>query len=67
MKSSSTPHWRGCCDNSAANCYLPRDLTIGPDDVKLGDVPFCISKSQCEYWKHTQLTLDMIEGSGGAF
>ena len=20
----------GCCDNSAANCYLPTDLTIGP-------------------------------------
>ena len=23
----------GCCDNSAANCYLPTDLTIGPYDV----------------------------------
>jgi uncharacterized protein (DUF779 family) len=60
----------GCCDNSAANCYLPTDLTIGPYDVKLGDVgevPFYISKSQYEYWKHTQLILDVIEGSGGTF
>ena len=26
----------GCCDNSAANCYLPTDLTIGAYDVLLG-------------------------------
>jgi uncharacterized protein (DUF779 family) len=60
----------GCCDNSAANCYLPTDLTIGPYDVKLGEVgavPFYIGKSQYEYWKHTQLILDVIEGSGGTF
>ena len=60
----------GCCDNSAANCYLPTDLTIGPYDVLLGHVggvPFYISKSQYEYWKHTQLIIDVIEGSGGTF
>jgi len=60
----------GCCDNSAANCYLPTDLTIGPYDIKLGEVgavPFYIGKSQYEYWKHTQLILDVIEGSGGTF
>ena len=60
----------GCCDNSAANCYLPTDLTIGAYDVKLGElggVPFYIGKSQYEYWKHTQLILDVIEGTGGTF
>ena len=60
----------GCCDNSAANCYLPSDLTIGPYDVKLGEVggvPFYIGKLQYEYWKHTQLILDVIEGQGGTF
>lgn len=60
----------GCCDNSAANCYLPTDLTIGPYDVLLGhvgDVPFYIGKLQYEYWKHTQLILDVIEGHGGTF
>jgi uncharacterized protein (DUF779 family) len=60
----------GCCDNSAANCYLPTDLTIGPYDVKLGEVggvPFYIGKLQYEYWKHTQLILDVIEGHGGTF
>ena len=60
----------GCCDNSAANCYLQTDLTIGAYDVHLGDiggVPFYISASQYEYWKHTQLIIDVIEGTGGTF
>ena len=60
----------GCCDNSAANCYLPTDLTIGPYDVRLGEVggvPFFIGKLQYEYWKHTQLILDVIDGHGGTF
>ncbi len=60
----------GCCDNSAANCYLPTDLTIGPYDVWLGEVggvPFYIGKLQYEYWKHTQLILDVIDGHGGTF
>lgn len=60
----------GCCDNSAANCYLPTDLTIGPYDVELGEldgVPFYIGKLQYDYWKHTQLILDVIDGHGGTF
>jgi uncharacterized protein (DUF779 family) len=60
----------GCCDNSAANCYLPTDLTIGAYDIQLGDldgVPFFIGKQQYEYWKHTQLILDVIDGHGGTF
>ncbi len=60
----------GCCDNSAANCYLPTDLTIGAQDVHLGEVggvPFYIGKLQYEYWQHTQLILDVIEGHGGTF
>ena len=60
----------GCCDNSAANCYLPGELTIGPGDEYLGDIggcPFYMSKSQYEYWKHTQLIIDVIDGHGGTF
>lgn len=58
----------GCCDNSAANCYIEGELTIGPGDVKLGDIgglPFYMSTSQFEYWKHTQLIIDVIDGHGG--
>jgi uncharacterized protein (DUF779 family) len=60
----------GCCDNSAANCYLPGEITIGAGDVLLGEIggcPFYIGKSQYEYWKHTQLIIDVIEGHGGTF
>ncbi len=60
----------GCCDNSAANCYLPGELTIGAGDEylgKIGGCPFYISKSQYKYWQHTQLIIDVIEGRGGTF
>jgi uncharacterized protein (DUF779 family) len=60
----------GCCDNSAANCYLPGELTIGAGDVYLGDIggcPFYMGINQFEYWKHTQLIIDVIEGTGGTF
>ena len=43
---------------------------IGAQDIKLGEiggVPFYISKSQYDYWKHTQLIIDVIEGQGGNF
>lgn len=60
----------GCCDNSSANCLLPGELSIGAYDEHLGDiggVPFYISKSQYEYWKHSQLIIDVIDGQGGTF
>ena len=60
----------GCCDNSAANCFLPGEITIGAGDVLLGEIggcPFYIGKSQYAYWKHTQLIIDVIEGRGGTF
>jgi uncharacterized protein (DUF779 family) len=60
----------GCCDNSAANCLLPGELTIGAGDVHLGDIggcPFYIGRSQFEAWRHTQLIIDVIDGTGGTF
>ncbi len=60
----------GCCDNSAANCFLPGEITMGAGDVYLGDIggcPFYIGRAQYEYWKHTQLIIDVIEGHGGTF
>ena len=58
----------GCCDNSAANCYLPGEITMGAGDVFLGEIGGCrfyIGIAQYEYWKHTQLIIDVIEGHGG--
>lgn len=60
----------GCCDNSAANCYLKSEFVTGDVDVQLGEiggVPFYIGRLQYEYWKHTQLIIDVIEGHGGTF
>jgi uncharacterized protein (DUF779 family) len=51
-------------------CYPRGELIIGDGDVWLGSVgeqPFYISRSQFEYWKHTQLTLDVVPGRGGMF
>ena len=58
----------GCCDNSAANCYLLGEITTGAGDVYLGDIggcPFYIGKAQYQYWRHTQLIIDVIDGHGG--
>jgi uncharacterized protein (DUF779 family) len=61
----------GCCDGSAANCYLPGEIMVTPErDVLLGEIggcPFYISKSQYEYWQHTQLIIDVTAGQGGTF
>ena len=60
----------GCCDGSSPMCYPGGEFLVGDSDVQLGEVdgePFYISKSQFEYWKHTQLTLDVVPGRGGMF
>jgi uncharacterized protein (DUF779 family) len=60
----------GCCDGSAPMCYPEDDFIVGDRDVLLGEIggaPFYISASQFEYWKHTQLIIDVVEGLGGMF
>jgi uncharacterized protein len=60
----------GCCDGSAANCYLPGEIAVGVGDVYLGDIdgcPFYIGKAQYVHWRHTQLIIDVIDGHGGTF
>ena len=60
----------GCCDGSSPMCYPRGEFLIGDSDVQLGEVdgePFYMSKSQFEYWKHTQIILDVVPGHGGMF
>jgi uncharacterized protein len=60
----------GCCDGSAANCYLPGEITMGAGDVLLGEIGGCgfyIGKAQYAHWRHTQLIIDVIDGHGGTF
>jgi len=58
----------GCCDGSSPMCYPRGEFLVGDNDVLLGTLggtPFYISRSQFEYWKHTQLILDVVPGRGG--
>ncbi|MDG4552934.1 MAG: DUF779 domain-containing protein [Candidatus Competibacter sp.] len=60
----------GCCDGSSPMCYPDGDLLVGDSDVRLGDIggcPLYMSAAQFEYWKHTQLTIDVVPGRGGMF
>ncbi|ATN35055.1 acetaldehyde dehydrogenase [Rhizobium sp. ACO-34A] len=60
----------GCCDGSSPMCYPASEYRVGETDVKLGEiggVPFYISGSQFEVWKHTQLIIDVVDGRGGMF
>lgn len=60
----------GCCDGSSPMCYPTGDFLIGDHDVLLGTIgqcPFYMSKAQYEYWKHTQLIIDVVPGRGGMF
>ena len=59
----------GCCDGSAPMCYPQGDFMIGDGDVLLGEIggaPFYIGAAQFDYWKHTQLVIDVVPGQGGA-
>jgi uncharacterized protein (DUF779 family) len=51
-------------------CYPRDEFRVGNSDVYLGTInnaPFYMSKDQYEYWKHTQLIIDVVSGRGGMF
>lgn len=60
----------GCCDGSAPMCFRLGEFRVGGSDVLLGEIegcPFYMSRAQFEYWKHTQITVDVTEGRGSSF
>jgi uncharacterized protein (DUF779 family) len=60
----------GCCDGSSPMCYPRSEFLVGASDVLLGEIggqPFYISRSQFDYWRHTQLIIDVVPGRGGMF
>ena len=66
----------GCCDGSSPMCYPDGEFQTGDADILLGELPvaglsrplpFFMSVSQYEYWKHTHLTVDVVRGRGGGF
>jgi uncharacterized protein (DUF779 family) len=60
----------GCCDGSSPMCYAAGEFNVSDDDVFLGHldgVPFYMGSGQFEYWQHTQLIIDVVNGMGGMF
>ena len=60
----------GCCDGSAPMCFPRDEFRVGAKDVYLGNIsgqPFFIAADQFNYWEHTQLIIDVVDGRGGMF
>lgn len=70
----------GCCDGSSPMCYPAGEFRTGGSDIllgalaladddgsALGEIDFWMSREQFEYWKHTKLTVDVVEGRGSGF
>jgi uncharacterized protein len=60
----------GCCDGSQPMCFAEGEFKVGNSDVCLGVIAGCkfyMGADQFEYWKHTQLTLDVTPGRGSSF
>ncbi|MGX7681615.1 DUF779 domain-containing protein [Jatrophihabitans sp. DSM 45814] len=66
----------GCCDGSSPMCFPDGDFITGDADIRLAElavdgldapIPFWMSVSQYEYWKHTHLTVDVVPGRGSGF
>ncbi len=65
----------GCCDGSSPMCFPDGDFITSEADIHLADldaglpepIPFWMSVSQYEYWKHTHLTVDVVPGRGAGF
>ncbi len=60
----------GCCEGSYPHCFEKGGFLIGSNDVCIGEIEGCkfyMASDQFEYWKHTQLTLDAMEGRAASF
>jgi len=60
----------GCCDGSQPMCFQLGEFKVGGSDLLLGYIngaPFYMSADQYDYWKHTQLIIDVTRGRGSSF
>jgi hypothetical protein len=60
----------GCCDGSQPMCFEKGDFKTGDSDICIGTIAGCefwMSRDQFEYWKHTQLILEVVPGRGSSF
>lgn len=60
----------GCCEGSYPHCFEKGGFLVGSNDVCIGEIEGCnfyMAADQFEYWQHTQLTLDAMEGRAASF
>lgn len=60
----------GCCDGSSPMCFSINEFKLGSNDLLLGtvcDCAFYMDMDQFQYWQHTHLTVDVIEGRASSF
>lgn len=70
----------GCCDGSSPMCFPAGEFITAEADILLGifdlgegeagdrrQVEFWMSREQFEYWRHTHLTVDVVQGRGSGF
>ena len=73
----------GCCDGSSPMCFPAGEFLTGDADVLLGRfdisddgdggagaamaLEFWMSREQFNYWSHTHLTVDVVQGRGSGF
>ena len=60
----------GCCDGSAPMCFQKGDFLLGSRDLCLGEIHGCsfyMAADQFEYYRNTQITIDVTEGRGSSF
>ena len=60
----------GCCDGSSPMCYPAGEFKVGAQDIRLGTIEgaaFYMGAAQFDYWRHTQLIIDVVPGRGSGF
>ena len=60
----------GCCDGATPMCFAAGEFRVGAQDVLMGEIAGCkfyIGANQFEYWRHTQLIIDVVPGRGAGF
>ena len=54
----------GCCDGTAPMCYAKSDFYVPSRNIKMGEICDCeffIDKDQFEYFRHSQIIVDVKE------
>lgn len=60
----------GCCDGSSPMCFPLNEFMVGAADEQLGIIggaPFYMRRTHYEYWKHTQIIVDVVDGQPETF